>query len=218
MGSNDAVRKVHRHPERQRVDRDALYRLLDEELVGHLAMVVGGEPLIVPMAYARVADALLLHGSTGGGFALRAATEGHTVAFSVTALDGIVVARSLFDHSMNYRSAVVYGELETLGPAEEDAALIALSERLLPGRPSEVRANTRKELAATRVVRLPLADAVFKVRDAGPGEAEDDGEDHHVWAGVVPARRGWGAPVVSALTEPDAPLPPSVRRLIEVPG
>ncbi len=208
-----APRRIRRLAERQTTDRDALFQLLDSEIVGHLAAVVGGEPVIVPMAYARVGEHVLVHGSTGGGFALRAAAERATVAFAVTALDGLVVARSLFDSSMNYRSAVVYGVLEPVTDGEADAALLALSERLIPGRPAEVRPITRKEAAATRVLRLPLDDVVMKVRAAGASEDAGDGEDHSVWAGVVPLERRWGPAAPSLLTSSGTPVPESVRAL-----
>ncbi|MFF2371974.1 pyridoxamine 5'-phosphate oxidase family protein [Agromyces sp. NPDC058110] len=212
-----AARRIRRLSERQVVDRAAVDALLDEELVGHLAAVVDGVPIVVPMGFARVGDHVLVHGSTGGGFALRAAAERATVAFAVTALDGLVYARSLFDSSMNYRSAVVYGVLEPVGGAEADAALLALSERLMPGRPAEVRAMVRKEVAATRVLRLKLDDVVMKVRAAGVSEAPDDGEDHSVWAGVVPLSRTWGAPERSALTPVQTPTPESVVALTTPP-
>ncbi|MFK4730950.1 pyridoxamine 5'-phosphate oxidase family protein [Agromyces mediolanus] len=210
-----ADRRIRRMPERQRDDRAQLDALLDQELVGHLAVVAGGQPLVVPMAYARVGDALLLHGSTGGGFALRAAAERTTVAFAVTSLDGLVYARSLFDSSMNYRSAVLYGVLETVPEDEEHDALVALSAHLMPGRPAEVRDSTRKEYAATRALRLPIDEFVMKARAAGASESADDGEDHSAWAGVVPLGRAWGEPLASELTPAGTPLPESVRRLLE---
>lgn len=208
-----APRRIRRLPERQTTDRVDLFALLDEELVGHLAAVVDGEPVVVPMAFARVGDHLLVHGSTGGGFALRAAADRTTVAFAVTALDGLVYARSLFDSSMNYRSAVAYGVLEAVPAEETDAALLALSERLMPGRPAEVRAMTRKETAATRVLRLALDDVVVKGRAGGASEDPDDGEDHAAWAGVVPLVRTWGTPRASALTPATARIPDSVAAL-----
>lgn len=208
-----ALRRIRRLSERQTTDRDALFELLDSELVGHLAAVVDDEPIVVPMGYARDGEHLLVHGSTGGGFALRAASERRTVAFAVTALDGLVFARSLFDSSMNYRSAVVYGVLEPVDGERADAALLALSERLMPGRPAEVRAVTRKESAATRVLRLSLDDVVMKTRAAGASEAADDGEDRSVWAGVVPLGRSCGRPERSALTPESTPIPPSVVAL-----
>jgi uncharacterized protein len=208
-----APRHIRRLSERQTTDRDALFALLDDELVGHLAAVVDGAPVVVPMGFARDGEHLLVHGSTGGGFALRAASARSTVAFAVTALDGLVFARSLFDSSMNYRSAVVYGVLEPVDDERADAALLALSERLMPGRSAEVRATPRKEIAATRVLRLALDDVVMKARAAGASEDPDDGEDHTVWAGVVPLERAWGAPEPSPLTSADAPTPNSVLAL-----
>lgn len=213
MTNTTAPRRIRRLAERQTTDRDALFALLDGELVGHLAAVVDGMPVVVPMGYARDGEHLLVHGSTGGGFALRAAAEGTTVAFAVTALDGLVFARSLFDSSMNYRSAIVYGVLEPVDDERADAALRKLSEHLMPGRSAEVRAITRKEIAATRVLRLSLDDVVMKVRAAGPSEDPDDGEDHAVWAGVVPLARAWAAPEPSPLTPAETPTPNSVVAL-----
>jgi uncharacterized protein len=213
QSTTTAPRRIRRLAERQTTDRGALFALLDGELVGHLAAVVDGMPVVVPMGYARDGEHVLVHGSTGGGFALRAAAERTTVAFAVTALDGLVFARSLFDSSMNYRSAVVYGVLEPVDDERADAALRTLSEHLMPGRPAEVRAMTRKEIAATRVLRLALDDVVMKTRAAGASEDPDDGEDHTVWAGVVPLERTWGAPEPSPLTPAAAPTPNSVLTL-----
>ena len=211
-------RRIRRLSDRQVTDREALYALLDEELVGHLAVTApggdpGAAPVVVPMGYARDGDHVLLHGSTGGGFALRAASARSSVSFAVTALDGLVYARSLFDSSMNYRSAVVCGVLEPVPDDEVDAALLALSERLMPGRAVEVRATVRKEAAATTVLRLALDDVVMKARSGGPSEEPHDGEDHAVWAGVVPLRRVFGAPVASVQTPAGTPLPVSVAAL-----
>ena len=207
------ARRIRRLADRQVADRGALFELLDDELVGHLAVTVGDEPIVVPMGYARVGDDVLLHGSTGGGFALRAASARSVVAFAVTALDGLVYARSLFDSSMNYRSAVAYGTLEVVPDDETDAALLALAERLMPGRAAEVRATMRKEAAGTRVLRLALDDVVMKRRAGGPSEEPGDGEDHAVWAGVLPLGRAYGEPVASVLTPTGTPVPDSVAAL-----
>lgn len=207
------VRRIRRLPDRQTTDRLALHDLLDSELVGHLAVAVDGVPVIVPMGYARVGGHVVLHGSTGGGFALRAASARLPVAFSVTALDGLVYARSLFDSSMNYRSATIQGVLEPVPADETDGALLALSERLMPGRPAEVRGMLRKEVAATRVLRLALDDVVMKQRAGGPSEEPGDGEDHSAWAGVVPLERRWGTPIASGLTPAGTPVPDSVIAL-----
>ncbi|WP_234660451.1 pyridoxamine 5'-phosphate oxidase family protein [Agromyces marinus] len=206
-------RRLRRLPDRETSDRLALDDLLDAELVGHLAVAVDGVPVVVPMGYARVDRHLVLHGSTGGGFALRAASARTPVAFAVTALDGLVYARSLFDSSMNYRSVTVKGVLEAVPADEEEAALLALSERLMPGRPAEVRDTRRKEVAATRVLRLALDDVVMKQRAGGPSEEPDDGEDHTQWAGVLPLERRWGAPIPSALTPAGTAVPASVAAL-----
>jgi len=207
------ARRIRRLPDRETVDRFALHELLDAELVGHLAVVAGDVPVVVPMGYARVGEHVVLHGSTGGGFALRAASARTAVAFAVTSLDGLVYARSLFDSSMNYRSATIQGVLEPVPEDEADAALLALSERLMPGRAAEVRDMRRKEVAATRVLRLALDDVVMKQRSGGPSEEPDDGEDHGTWAGVVPLERRWGAPLTSGLTRAGTPVPDSVLAL-----
>lgn len=207
------ARRIRRMPDRQTTDDLALHELLDSELVGHLAVAVDGVPVIVPMGYARVGGHVVLHGSTGGGFALRAASARRPVAFSVTALDGLVYARSLFDSSMNYRSATIQGVLEPVPADETDGALLALSERLMPGRPTEVRGMLRKEVAATRVLRLALDDVVMKQRSGGPSEEPGDGEDHSAWAGVVPLERRWGTPIASGLTPAGTPVPDSVIAL-----
>lgn len=213
MTNATSPRGVRRYPQRQSTERARLDALLDTELLGHLAAVVGDEPIVIPMAFARIGDHLVLHGSTGGGFALRAADGARPVAFSVATVDGLVYARSLFDSSFNYRSAVVYGVPERVPEADEEALANAFSDRLMPGRSAEVRAITRKELAATRMLRIPLTDFVYKERAGNPGEAADDGEDRGVWSGVLPVRRGWGAPVPSPLTPDGAALPHSVTAL-----
>lgn len=204
---------IRRLSERQRHDRAELDAFLDTQLVAHLAATVDSAPIVVPMAYARVGDRVLLHGSSGGGFVLRALAGGAPVAVAVTALDALVFARSLYDSSMNYRSAVLYGVPELLPPDESEAALLAISERLMPGRAAEVRATTRKERAATRVLALDIDRYAMKQRAHGAGEAEDDGEDRTVWAGILPLVTSWGAPETSPLTPAEVPLPASVRAL-----
>lgn len=201
--------RVTRLADRQVTDRDALHALLDEALVAHVAIVRDGVPVVLPLGFARDGDSLLLHGSTGGGL-LRAAAAGAPITVAVTLLDGLVFARSLFDSSMNYRSAMITGVAQPVPPEEQDAALHLLSEHLMPGRWSEVRGTLRRELAATVVLRLPLAEASLKVRAAGASESLDDGEDRDVWAGVVPLRTAAGEPRPSVGTPASVPVPPSV--------
>ncbi len=207
--------RVRRKPERQVLDRDALYAVLDEALVAHVGFVRDGRPVVLPLGLARDGDDLLVHGSTGGGLFVEAATPGGLpVSVCVTLLDGLVYARSAFNSSMNYRSAVIHG-VATAVPAEEKlAALRVVSDHLLPGRWAELRPLTRQELASTAVLRVPLAQASLKVRASGPAEEPDDGENHGIWAGVLPFALEPGTPQRSPLTPPGAPLPVSVRRRV----
>ncbi len=164
---------------------------MDTALVAHVAYVRDGAPVVLPFACARDGDWLLLHGSTGAGL-LRACAAGQPISAAITHLDGLVVARSTFDNSMNYRSAVVFGVPEVLAGAEQERALDILVDHLLPGRSAEVRRSSRKELAATSVLRVRLDQVSVKVRTGGPSVAPDDGEDRTVWAGVHSARHGRG--------------------------
>ncbi|GAA2062943.1 pyridoxamine 5'-phosphate oxidase family protein [Williamsia deligens] len=198
--------RLHRKPDRAG-DRALLDELLDEVAVGTLSTVVDGLPWSVPMLFARDGDRILLHGSTGAG-ALRHVAEGAPATFTVFALDGIVVADTLFDHSANYRSAVVRGTLATL---REDVSTVldTLSDKLIPGRVAEVRDHTRKEIAATSVVALEIADGqwIAKARNGPPG----DPDDPSAWTGVVPVRTVYDPPITTTGDEP----PESVLRLAD---
>jgi nitroimidazol reductase NimA-like FMN-containing flavoprotein (pyridoxamine 5'-phosphate oxidase superfamily) len=197
--------RVTRMPERQRTDRAELNAILDEALVAHVAIVRDGLPMVLPMGFGRGGDALYLHGSTGSGI-FRMMASGTPISVTVTHLDGLVYARSLFDSSMNYRSAVVFGVPTVVTGAEKEEAMRAVSEHLMPGRWDEVRPMTKRELAATLVLRLPLDEASVKVRAHGASEAADDGEDRAVWAGVLPLQSAARAPETSALTAPGTPV------------
>jgi uncharacterized protein len=204
--------RVQRKPERQVLDRSTMNAVLDQALVAHVGFVRAGLPVVLPVALARQGDDLLLHGSTGGGLFVEAdAPAGLPVSVCVTHLDGLVYARSAFNSSMNYRSVVVHG-VATVVPAEEQqSALRVVSDHLMPGRWDELRALTARELAATRVLRVPLAEASLKVRAAGAAEEPEDGEDHTVWAGVLPLALLPGVAQPSPLTPVGTPLPASVR-------
>jgi nitroimidazol reductase NimA-like FMN-containing flavoprotein (pyridoxamine 5'-phosphate oxidase superfamily) len=201
--------RVRRLRERQVTDREALHALLDEALVAHVGIVRDGRPVVLPLACARDGDHLLLHGSTGGGL-LAAAAAGAEVAATVTELDGVVYARSVFDSSMNYRSAMVRGVPEVLEGAAKLAGLRTITEHLMPGRWSEARVPNAKELAATLLLRLPLTHTSMKRRTGPASAAPDDGEDRSIWAGVLPLGTVASAPVPSPDNAPDAPLPASV--------
>jgi uncharacterized protein len=211
--------RVRRLPERQRFDRGALDDVLDAALLAHVALVRDdGTPVVLPLLFGRDGDRLLLHGSTGGGL-LRSAAAGAPVAVGVTVLDGLVYARSMFDSSANYRSAVVFGRCRPVtGEAKLDA-LRLLSERLMPGRWDEVREVTPKELAATVVLELPLDEASVKVRTGPPSEEEGEpaGHQQDEWWGVVPLATVPGLPDPAPGVRPGTPLPPSVRDLVERP-
>jgi uncharacterized protein len=212
-GRAHPVERLTRKPDRAVADRAALDALLDEALHGTLATVVDGRPLVVPMLFARDGDQVLLHGSTGAG-ALRRVSAGAPAALAVTLLDGIVVAHSTFESSANYRSAVLHGELGTLSGADQARALEVLSNRLLPGRVAEVGASTRKELAATVAMTLPIAEGrwLLKTRTGGPTPPEQPTD---AWCGVVPLRTVAGAPEPATWTLDSATeVPASVRRFV----
>ncbi|HMM94613.1 MAG: DUF1272 domain-containing protein [Micrococcales bacterium] len=212
-GAAPATERLTRKPERATADRAALDALLDEVLAGTLSTVVDGRPWVVPMLFARDGDRILLHGSTGAG-ALRQVAAGAPAALTVVSVDGLVVAHTTFESSANYRSAVVHGELVTLGDADRERALEVLSERLLPGRTTEVRPMTRREQVATLAMALPITDGrwVLKARSGGPGDPD---EETTAWTGVVPLRTVAGDPEPSphALSTA-AEVPASVRGLV----
>lgn len=207
--------QIRRLQERARDDRGDLDAVLDAAAVGTLATVVDGQPWVVPMLYARDGDRIVLHGSTGAG-ALRHVAAGAPAAFCVTLLDGIVVADTLFDSSANYRSAVVRGHLTVVDPSEAAYALDLMSDALIPGRSSEVRASTKKELAATLAIALPITPGgwTVKVRDAPPSPP-DDAADSGGWAGVVPLRTVAGDPIPAPWVSTGVDAPESVHRLVQ---
>jgi nitroimidazol reductase NimA-like FMN-containing flavoprotein (pyridoxamine 5'-phosphate oxidase superfamily) len=205
--------------EKRRSGRAELDRLLDGELVATLATVTtDGRPWAVPMFYARDGDRLLLHGSTGAG-ALRQVAAGAEAVVAVTAIDALVIATSLFEHSANYRSAVVRGELRRLTGQEAVAALDRLSDALIPGRGEEVRGHLKKEVAATVALALDITDDnwLLKVSE-GDVDEELDVVPDDVWTGLVPVVRTYGEPVRSPWLPEDLPVPPSVRALVQRSG
>jgi uncharacterized protein len=195
--------RVRRAPDRGTEDREVVDAILDAGLVCHLGYVVGGRPVVVPTLYGRDGDHLVLHGSAASR-AMRTGAAGLPICATVTLVDGLVLARSAFHHSANYRSVVVHGDAEAVTDVDDKvAALRVLTEHVTPGRWAEVRWPTPAELRATTVLRLPLDAAVAKVRDGG---ANDDAADLDlpVWAGVVPLATVHGAP------EPDPDLDPEL--------
>jgi uncharacterized protein len=194
--------KLHRLRERGSNDRADLYAVLDAGLICHLGVVVDGSPVVLPTGYGRTGDTLFLHGSSANRALL--AADGQEICVTVTHLDGLVCARSVFNHSMNYRSAVIFGTARIVtGDTERLAALRAVTEQLVPGQWEYARQPTRKELAATAVLELSLAEASVKIRTGGPHDEPEDYETGR-WAGVLPARLIFGD------VEPDPDLRPGV--------
>ena len=201
--------RVKRIPEKQVFDRDALNALLDDAIVGHVAVVRGEQPVVLPVGIGRDGDTLLIHGSTGSGI-FREMADGRPLSIAVTLLDGLVYARSAFESSIHYRSAVIMGTATVVDGEEKLKALSILTNHMMPGRWDEVRETTKKELAATMVLRVPLERVSVKVSDGGPDEFEDDGDDRSIWAGVLPLRVVAGDPVASELTPEGTSISPSV--------
>src|SRR5271157_3404280 len=185
---------VVREPQRAVYDRDTVNHILDEAFLCHVGFVVDGQPFVIPTSYGRDGDMLYIHGSAASRM-LRNLDQGAPVCVTVTLLDGLVLARSVFNHSMNYRSVVILGTATLVDdPAEKLAALRALSEHIIPGRWDDSRQPDEKELKATSVLRLPINEFSAKVR---VGPAVDDEEDYFfpTWAGVIPLEMTVGAAI-----------------------
>jgi nitroimidazol reductase NimA-like FMN-containing flavoprotein (pyridoxamine 5'-phosphate oxidase superfamily) len=196
--SGTARTTLHRLRERARCERADLDAVLAAGLVCHLGVIIDGVPVVLPTGYGRIGESLYLHGSSANRSLLAAA--GQQVCVTITLLDGLVCARAVFHHSMNYRSAVIFGAARLVDdPAEKLAALEAVTNHLVPGRWDHARQPTRKELAATAVLALPLDEASVKVR---AGQPKDDPEDYDsgIWAGVLPCALAFGP------AEPDPAL------------
>jgi nitroimidazol reductase NimA-like FMN-containing flavoprotein (pyridoxamine 5'-phosphate oxidase superfamily) len=186
--------RLKRLPKRGHFDRETVYGILDEGFICHVGFAAEGQPFVIPTGYARDGDKLYIHGSQASRM-LRTLSAGIDVCVTVTIVDGLVLARSAFHHSMNYRSVVVFGRATLVEDREEKlAALLALSEHFIRGRWADVREPTEAELIMTTVLSLPLVEASAKVRTGPP---LDDEEDYSmpVWAGVIPLRLEAGAPI-----------------------
>lgn len=200
---------IGRSPERGTDDRSAAEAILDEGMLCHVGLATDHGPVVIPTTYARRGDELLIHGSPAATW-LRATSKGTPVCVTVTLLDGLVLARSTFHHSMNYRSVVVFGTAQPIADhAEKAAALDAIVEHVVPGRTAEVRPMRDDEVRSTLVVRLRLDEASTKVRAGGPIDDESDVGLTDVWAGVIPSSLGFGDPQPDELAR-HLPPPPSV--------
>jgi hypothetical protein len=198
--------QIVREPQRAVYDRAAIYAILDEGFVCHVGFTLDSQTYVIPTMFARVGDFLYFHGSAASRM-LRNLSNGIPVCIAVTLADGLVLARSVFNHSMNYRSVVALGNATLIDdPAEKLKALRAFTEKILPGRWNDARQPNEKELKATNILKLPLTEISAKVR---VGPVEDDAEDYalSVWAGIVPFRLVADAPVRDERCDPSLPAP-----------
>lgn len=198
--------KVRRLPDRGRYDRDTINAILDEGFICHVGFVVDGQPYVIPTGYARVDDHIYIHGSAASRM-LRNLSQGIDVCVTVTLVDGLVLARSAFHHSINYRSVVILGKADLVaGSDEKNRALEAITEHIVPGRWADVRWPNELELKATTVLKLPINEASAKIRT---GDPKDDEEDYamDVWAGVLPIDLTTGTPVGDARLDPEVAVP-----------
>lgn len=201
--------RIRRLPERGVEDLDVIYAVLDEGFVCHAAYVTEGRPVVIPTLYARDGHRLLLHGSNSMGLA-GAVRSGSPLSVAITHVDGVVVARSAFNSSANYRSVVVHGHGRLLDGAEKAAGLDIVIDRVIPGRRADLRPSTEKEIAQTSVIELPLHQVSAKVRSGGPGDDPEDME-LEVWAGVVPLRLVAGDPIPADDLMPGLDIPDYLR-------
>jgi uncharacterized protein len=201
--------KLKRIPKRGNFERASVYRILDEAFVCHVGFIVNNQPFVIPTSFARTGDRLVIHGSAASRM-MRNLSEEIDVCVTVTLIDGLVLARSAFHHSMNYRSVVVFGKAKIItGEREKYEALKAFTEHLVPHRWSSIRPPTKNELKGTTVLELPLTEASAKIRAGGP---VDDEEDYAlgVWAGVLPLDLTAGAPVPDERLKDGIAAPPNI--------
>jgi nitroimidazol reductase NimA-like FMN-containing flavoprotein (pyridoxamine 5'-phosphate oxidase superfamily) len=203
---SDSRSRVRRVPERAAYDQDTIYAIVDEALFCHVGFVQDDQPFVIPTNHARLGDTLFFHGAHASRF-IKQVAAGHELCVAMTLVDGLVLARSVCSHSMNYRSAVLFGRGHLVdGEAEKLQALERLTEHLLPGRWADARKPTAQELRTTAVVAMPIDSASAKVRSGLPADDEAD-YDLPVWAGLVPLQQQFLAPVGDPRLAPDIPVP-----------
>jgi nitroimidazol reductase NimA-like FMN-containing flavoprotein (pyridoxamine 5'-phosphate oxidase superfamily) len=202
--------RIKRIPERGHYDRETIYAILDQGMICHVGIAFENEPIIIPTLYGRLNHEIVLHGAKASRL-LKHVQNGHEVCVAVTLIDDIVLARSVFHHSVNYRSVVVFGKGRKItNKAEKLRALEAISEKLIPGRWEDARNPNEKELDATNVVAIQIEEASAKIRTGPP---KDDEEDYElpVWAGLVPLEQRWGVPVPDPELQQDIRLPDYIK-------
>lgn len=198
--------RIKRLPERGVYDRETIYQIIDEAPICHVGILEQMQPVVIPTIHARIEDRLVLHGSAASRL-MNYARSGKPLCVTITIVDGIVLARSLFNHSMNYRSVVIFGTGEPVeGDEEKMAVLKAISDHLVEGRWNDARQPNDKELRATKVISIPISDASAKIRSGPPNDGEEDRE-LPVWAGVIPVRLEASQPVPDPKLEQHTPVP-----------
>ena len=213
VGATDRTR-VHRLPERAVTDTQMLHDILDAGLIAHVSVVDNGQPFVLPVAYARRADEVIFHGSNASRL-FRALSNGQPMCLTVTLLDGLVLARSAFNSSMNYRSVMVLGSARRLEGDDELDALRTVSDHLLPGQWTHIRHPSAQERKATMTLSLSLTECSIKVRTGEPDDDEEDVVSHgHLWAGVVPIVESFGDPIAAPDCASGVPVPEHVRQWI----
>lgn len=200
--------KVKRAPDRGRYEKSTVYEILDAGFLCHISFVADGQPIIIPTLYGREGNKIYIHGASTSRM-IKNLEEGVPISLAVSHVDGLVLARSAFHHSMNYRSVVVFGTARIVSGEDKERALFIISEHLIKGRWDEVRPPNAKELKATTVLAIEMDQASAKVRTGPP---KDDKEDYEldVWAGVIPMGMGIGSPVRDELLKPNVNTPKSV--------
>lgn len=203
--------RVVREPKRGAYDRDTVYRILDAGFLCHIGFVVDGQPFVIPTSYGRKDASLYIHGSAASRMLRHMQTDGVPICVTVTLLDGLVLARSVFNHSMNYRSVVILGNATLVeDPEEKFAALRILAEHILPGRWDDARQPNDRELKATSVLRVPIEEFSAKVRTGPPIDDEED-YSFSTWAGVLPLETVAGTPIADPRLLPGKEVPEYVR-------
>ncbi len=206
--------RIRRLPQRGRYDKASLYAVLDAGYLCHVAFAVKGRPVVLPTAYVRVQDEVIVHGAAANAM-LHQLLDQQQACLSVSHLDGLVLARSVFNHSFNYRSAVVFGRPRQISAEQEKRqALQAFTEHIVPGRWQEARQPTAAELKATLVVAVAIEEFSVKIREGAPADSPADYE-LPVWAGVVPLSQQYGTPLPDPQLAGEELLPPSVENLIK---
>ena len=203
--------RIKRLPKRGHYDQETIYQILDEALICHVGLADGEQPFVIPINFARIADTIVLHGAKSSRLLCHIAA-GHPICVEATIVDGLVLARSVFHHSVNYRSVVLFGKGRLVENEHEKlAALRAITEHLIPGRWDEARLPNRKEMNATSVVSIKIDEASAKVR---MGPAVDDEQDYSlpVWAGILPMEEKMLAPIRDERQSEDIPLPEYITR------